>query len=94
MQSLKLLELKLLCLFVVENKCTYLFRVLSKKISVHLTLAALTALTFSSISTKATLTFSELSWRQYFNVGRSCSNNGWLNLLSKIIGRHYKKGER
>lgn len=58
------------------------------------TLAALTALTFSSMSTKATLTFSELSWRQYFKAGRSCSNNGWLSLLSKIIGRHCKKGER
>lgn len=65
-----------------------------KKNPIYPTLAALTALTFKSISTKATLTFSELSWRLYFRAGKSCSNNGWLNLLSKIIGRHCKKGER
>jgi hypothetical protein len=58
------------------------------------TFAALTALTFSSRSTNATLTFSELSWRLYLSASKSCSNNGWLNLLSKIIGRHYNKGER
>lgn len=64
---------------------------LIEKDPVDLTLAALTALTFSSISTKATLTFSELSWRLYFTAGKSCSSNGWLNLLSKSIGRHYKE---
>lgn len=57
----------------------------------YTTLAALVALIFSSISTKATRTFSELSWRLYLTAGRSCSSKGWLNLLSKIIGKHCKK---
>lgn len=75
-----------------EYKCQH-FNILKNKNLFYPTLAALTALIFRSISTKATLTFSELSWRQYLSGGKSCSSNGWLSLLSKIIGRHYNKRE-
>lgn len=75
-----------------DHKCGFRISVFSKNIL--FTFAALTALIFSNKSTKATLTFSELSWRLYLSGGKSCSNNGWLSLLSKIIGKHYREREK
>lgn len=55
------------------------------------TLAARTALTLISISRKAVRTFSEVSWRLFFRVGRSFSIRGWLSALSRTMLRHLGK---
>lgn len=81
------------CVFVDENKCVYWFYVLNKGNSVYFILVVFTVLIFSSILIKVIFIFFELLWRLYFSVGKSCFNNGWFNLLFKIIGRYYKKGE-